>query len=252
VFRILSLGESSSFGWGIAQNRTYAAVLERVLNTGTSDRRVEVLNAGTVGWSMAQSIVYLEQEGLLFEPDAVLLYHGFNDFLDSSYLARRTGKTTGAEGDHDRGDLALLRGSTQNSQRLAQALRRHSVLFHCLQLAWRGPVEAPSGSPSEEHESRPKAIRVPDADRRLLLERFRDLAGERDFEPILLIPAYRSFSAHRELLVEFAQEGSVQSIDLEDAIPPFDRERNTLFLDPCHPRQELHRAIANLIAEHFQ
>lgn len=50
TFRILAVGDSVTFGYGVREEDTYVKVLERRLNEGESGgREFEVLNGGTLG-----------------------------------------------------------------------------------------------------------------------------------------------------------------------------------------------------------
>ena len=89
VFRILSLGESTTFGDQIDATQTYSYLLEEMLNADpTLGRRVEVWNCGICSYTSYQSLRWLERDGLAFQPDLVLFYHEINDFLPTYY---RTG-----------------------------------------------------------------------------------------------------------------------------------------------------------------
>lgn len=78
VGRILLLGDSQAFGWGVPFEDTVAEHLERELSA--PGREVEVLNAGVPGYNAAQEAAYLDAPGARFEPDcAVVLFMG-NDF----------------------------------------------------------------------------------------------------------------------------------------------------------------------------
>ena len=89
VFRILSLGESTTFGDQIDATQTYSYLLEELLNADPGiGRPVEVWNCGICSWSSYQSVRWLERDGLAFQPDLVLFYHEINDFLPTYY---RTG-----------------------------------------------------------------------------------------------------------------------------------------------------------------
>lgn len=79
VFRILLLGDSQTFGWGVRYEDTFGAVLERKLNA-RSKRRVEVVNTAVPGYNAAQEAAVLERRGLAFEPDCVLVLFIGNDF----------------------------------------------------------------------------------------------------------------------------------------------------------------------------
>jgi lysophospholipase L1-like esterase len=72
TFRILSLGDSRTFGWGLSDEETYSRRLEYLLRE-RSGRPVEVINAGVNAWSYPQMQVYFRDEGLAFQPDLVIL-----------------------------------------------------------------------------------------------------------------------------------------------------------------------------------
>lgn len=80
VGRILLLGDSFAFGWGVEREETFAAVLERQLVARGA--RVEVLSAAVPGWSTDQHYVYLRMLGLALEPDLVLLASSENDVTE--------------------------------------------------------------------------------------------------------------------------------------------------------------------------
>lgn len=74
TIRILSLGDSKTFGWGLTEAETYSALAERLLREKTKgDRRLEVVNAGVNAWSYPQMKLYFQDHGLGFEPDVVVL-----------------------------------------------------------------------------------------------------------------------------------------------------------------------------------
>lgn len=81
--RILALGDSSTFGYGVRREETYPARLERALAGRFPGRAIEVLNAGTPGWSSGNGAAFLASEGLSWKPDIVLVSFGYNEQLGS-------------------------------------------------------------------------------------------------------------------------------------------------------------------------
>ncbi len=82
-YRILVVGDSFAFGWGVEDNETFAAQLEQELR-----RRgiaAEVLNAGVPGYSTDQYLIYLRTRGYALEPDVVLLAPHDNDLKDLAW-----------------------------------------------------------------------------------------------------------------------------------------------------------------------
>jgi len=79
VLRIAVLGDSYTFGFFVAQEQTYAAVLERLLEASAAPRRVDVLNFGVGGYSTRDEALVLEHRALPFDPDAVIVGYALND-----------------------------------------------------------------------------------------------------------------------------------------------------------------------------
>lgn len=88
--RVLVTGDSSIFGLGLPDGKTYDAVLERELSRRL-DRPVKVINLGTPGYSTEQTLRLLEDVGWSYEPQLVVVSNIFSDcnidaFQDRSAL----------------------------------------------------------------------------------------------------------------------------------------------------------------------
>lgn len=76
TFRILLIGDSSGFGWGVQDNETFAALLEEQL------ANVEVVNLSVSGYGTDQELLRLKKEGLSYHPDLVIIQISDNDFTE--------------------------------------------------------------------------------------------------------------------------------------------------------------------------
>lgn len=81
TLRVLSLGDSHTQGYEVRQEATFSAVLERYLKHHGA--RAEVMNAGVSGYSTAEALAFLENEGYKYQPDVVVLGFYANDFEDN-------------------------------------------------------------------------------------------------------------------------------------------------------------------------
>lgn len=81
MVRILVLGDSQTQGFEVDQEATYAAVIERHL--ARHGIPAETVNAGVSGMGTAEQLLFLENEGLRYDPDIVVLGFFANDFEDN-------------------------------------------------------------------------------------------------------------------------------------------------------------------------
>ncbi|NNL87128.1 MAG: hypothetical protein HKP27_15805 [Myxococcales bacterium] len=81
LLRVVVLGDSHTEGFEVRQSATYPEVAERALIRG--GRVAQVMNTGISGFSTAEALVFLEQEGVRYEPDVVVLGLFANDFDDN-------------------------------------------------------------------------------------------------------------------------------------------------------------------------
>lgn len=93
VFRIVCLGASPTFGWGVGQEQTYAHRLQDLLQSGqTKAQRVEVMNAGSIGYSSFQGLKLLKKSILSLKPDLITVSYVIND-VDKHRFFRSNGKS---------------------------------------------------------------------------------------------------------------------------------------------------------------
>lgn len=76
--RLLLLGDSTAFGYGVAEEQTYARRVDAAPNG------FEVVNLGVLGYGPDQALLKLEREGLAYAPDVVVMSLCVdNDFADA-------------------------------------------------------------------------------------------------------------------------------------------------------------------------
>jgi hypothetical protein len=81
LYRVICLGDSQTEGFECRQDHTYPAVLEHFLRREGLD--AQVMNMGISGFGTAEELAFLENEGLKYQPDAVILGLFANDFEDN-------------------------------------------------------------------------------------------------------------------------------------------------------------------------
>ncbi len=76
--RLLIVGDSMGWGWGVEQNERFSEILEEMYENW------EIINASVIGYGTDQEFLYLRERGMDFQPDVVLLLFHPNDFLNNS------------------------------------------------------------------------------------------------------------------------------------------------------------------------
>jgi sugar phosphate isomerase/epimerase/lysophospholipase L1-like esterase len=89
VYRIVVLGDSFTWGYGVRERQAYPARLARRLNARTGGApRVEVVNLGVPGAGPLDYLWHLEHTGLALDPDLVVVGLFANDVNDLYQLRR--------------------------------------------------------------------------------------------------------------------------------------------------------------------
>jgi PA14 domain-containing protein/GDSL-like lipase/acylhydrolase family protein len=98
TFRIVGVGDSSLFGWGVPFEESSLKVLERRLNEQPRAQKFEVINFAVPGYNTAMEAETFVARCLDYAPDLVLLNFNTNDYDVPNFMRRP-------------GDLATLRRS---------------------------------------------------------------------------------------------------------------------------------------------
>ena len=77
--RVLFLGDSSTFGYGVLHDEAFVELTERRLAARFPELRIECVNAGVPGTTLFQGWRWLVTRGLPLEPDLVVVDFGWNE-----------------------------------------------------------------------------------------------------------------------------------------------------------------------------
>lgn len=183
VFRILGLGDSFAFGWGVPVEATFFKQLEARLNASRPGVVHEVIDGGIPGFGTYEALHVLTSVTPDYEPDLVLLafYEG-NDYLNNGEAPRRRAIVDGY--------LADLPSVERSS--VTRFVLRHSALAAVLDEQWSAVRQKRGFRASVEKT------------KRYLLEMKRAL-GERGVPLVLVfIPDQETAAYHRTAFLRWS------------------------------------------------
>jgi len=76
AYRIIFLGDSLTFGWGVEQEYTFQYLLEEEIGKTTP---TEIINFGTGNYNTEQEVNLFFEKGVKYNPDKVVLFYFIND-----------------------------------------------------------------------------------------------------------------------------------------------------------------------------
>jgi|SRR5215469_348846 len=118
--RIVGVGDSITFGYGIAQENTFLSLLQTKLNQSSDQgQRYEVVNAGVEGTGLDYYFHFLKTEAPKLQPDIVLVNLCLNDIAVYSETGGKSERPVGKSSDR------LVR-------RTSEFLLKHSQLYIAL------------------------------------------------------------------------------------------------------------------------
>ena len=235
VFRILLLGDSFTFGYGVEDDSTYGRQLERLFVDQPAEcGRIEVLNAGVNGYNTSQELAWLRRSGLNFRPDLVILAFTPNDIMTENEGKR------------------MLRWP------LLKELLSRSALYQFAAPRLKALVYRKAGKAYQDTlslflqgdaavDSRVEGLRAQ-------LAEFHQAAVSHDFQPVLVVFPFaeqvirREFQAWPPPAIE--QQASSDQLPLLDLLPVFrdavDRGESVYLNEPTrHPNGRGHQITAD-------
>ena len=220
VFRIVMVGDSHVFGWGVELEDTLPKQLEAHLNAPGSTATYEVLNMGVPSFGMAEEIIFLKEKGLSYGPDMIIFGFFSDDFINWRALDPQV-----------------------------EAARRDYLASHPASSAEEAEIHALSEVIKELNsiERTEDAGSLYSRTRRLFLE----LAEIGEKENISIVfQVYKWYPSQEALLREASAEFNFTLIHPEDSY--FDLPGMVVHPQDTHPSAEANRIRAEFLAEELR
>ena len=255
VLRVASIGDSSTFGWGVDPEYTYEELLARRLSTRGS--RAEVYNLGMPGTTSRHGLGVLEHYASPLKPDFVVISFGAND--------ARLAPTTAAE------QLAVD-DTWLGTARWTLLELRAFQLARRLIFTWYDPFESARRRLAQESKPLERAVALPDfvANIRKMRGRATVVGARTVFMSVCAPEEYVAAmrDTARALDVPFVDVGKIFLDNLEAVragrLYPAEAQfyqnlygpaamedfwRYWLTTDGCHPNRVGHSLIADALAD---
>ncbi len=87
--RVVGLGDSVMFGWGVSEEDSYLARLAPLMEATSAGVAWEVVNTAVPGYNTVMEVATLEAKGLRFDPDLVILNFVGNDLGLPNFVEER-------------------------------------------------------------------------------------------------------------------------------------------------------------------
>jgi lysophospholipase L1-like esterase len=231
--RIFTFGDSVTNGWGVADDQTYSAVLESLLNSGSCPRRkFQVIDAGVNAYSNSQAAERLTAViDDNYEPDMVILAYAFNTGFE--HLANLQGEAR----------QSLLRRVALKSYArrsaiynfLIEDLLRYVVYYRfrtlLLQGSWNTQQFTTNVDPAPYKDK---------------LNNIWQLCQARQVRMVILmlgsLNQRTELDQYQVIMLDFARDHQVPLVNMMDVLRPQDQA--PYFMDHVHPTAAGHRRIA--------
>jgi lysophospholipase L1-like esterase len=262
--RIVALGDSVTFGWGVNDADTFCSQLERQLRARTPGLDVDVVNLAVPGYATRQEVALLERNLAELQPDVVLVGFYANDLPDTldDKGSQRSG-TRIAGGKQEAGQV--LRMNPAPSSWIERAARRSRAIYtasHAAKLLMRGGEGKPGSSMELDLLESRSTTELETAWQQVSaqLEKLRASAAKFGFSTGIVVLPPREQVLGRYAASDYQKRirGLADSLGLfvVDPLPSLVASANgkpSLFIpyDRNHPSSAGHRLIAKSIVEYF-
>ncbi len=227
--KVMILGDSCAFGWGILDYRlTFQSILEERL--GEQSGKFKVYNFSQPGYSSSQGKVVFDRWFSKVNPDLLIIYLGWNDIWETPLLT-------------DNQYLNLLQFT--HAPPLKWIQKTHTYL--AFESLYQTYIKQPTG----QHSQINKNVRVPMEDAIVNFKTFVTAASEHNTEIILILPPVSNrapllsgiLSYNNKIRDEFYKDAMVLNLKEMDYDSP--NSYGFFFPDGFHPNNEGAKYIAS-------
>lgn len=187
---VLTIGDSSTFGWGVPPESSFSEILDRMLPS------IRVINLGVVGYSSYQGYKSLMKHAPSLNPGLIIVSFNYND---------RRYVLSEADFDSDEKFSRDAAGRTLND--ITNSIYTYRILNSAMRKI--GVVSPPGAGRRIAHDARELEARVPPESYRENLRQFARFGKERQIPVIFLIlgdnPAFTTHLRRGTELLEKSQ-----------------------------------------------
>lgn len=273
-YRILSLGESTTFGAGVEDDETYSFQLAESLNDSLSDVHVNVLNCGFSAYSSFQGLKYLELYGLSYKPDMVLVYFEVNDYLPSTLRSYGYDETKAYLTDkqlYESKFHSLASRIISGSKFLTFLSYRYAAYelkrldkkdlpnpLNKVGISQENPM---AGRLAKEKDGQMQRTgfneanfgqRVSEEERVEIFRSFKKVCKDNNIELVVIHPAYAISRPHQCILTKLCKEEGITMFDAYSSLHPDPKQPYLFYYDYVHPTREGHQHLANDLSQFLQ
>jgi lysophospholipase L1-like esterase len=236
VCRIITLGDSCTWGFGVKPGFEYPKVLNRILDQTSVPAVFEVENAGIPGFSSLQGLRYLESELLDYNPDIITLYFGRND-------RRSLHEEGGYAPDHE---VYVPPVWVAELKSILNRLRSYQILRRAV-LNLRSPSREETLGWHHTMRSE-RSVRVEADEFERNIRGIITLARDNNAVPLAITsPVYPSrIGNYNDLLKQICDDQDVWILDAAEEFAQ--RGSNEWLVDDCHPNPAGHQWIAEQLS----
>jgi lysophospholipase L1-like esterase len=240
-FRVFTLGDSVTMGWGVGDSQTYSAVLENKLNSGCERERFRVVSAGVNAYPIGlaeERMKKVVEDG--YVPNAVVLAYSFN--------IGRIEQVTELQGADRQSFLRRVRLKSYLRRSALYNFVIEELLRDLVYYRLRNMMMQGSWTTSKEHAT-------VDVERyRAGLKSTLQFCAARHIPLVLLLLSSENqgpeLHPYQKTMLEFAQAENVPVVDMHGIMRSQDQK--AMFMDHVHPTAAGHQLIGLQLSETLQ